>query len=257
MWSIDLERFLWAAGLFGHAVLLFLLIHRHHVRRFPVFTVLVGYNVLQSVFVFWCLSHLGTPRQQYFYFWLALAVGYVLEIAFIVEIAMAVMRASGLLVKQALRHFLFWAALGSVFVALVTHGLTARKVTGWDLWDMRATYFATCVTGVLYLAMLRAVNLWQLPWRSHVMILGQGFTIWQFASTLMDSAHIWRGWRWADKGFDQVSGLVYLLVLSYWIWGLSFPEKEMYQKIAPESERVLAALSKKTVGSSQPASSRR
>lgn len=244
MRSISVENILWMAGLVGHAILLCLLIARSHTRHFPVFTTLVGYNISLSIFLF-LLYRFGSPHQQYVYYWRATALEYVLEIAFIVELASAVMRASGLWMKKALVPFLSWsvAALGAS--ALLSRLLTADKLQGMDLWDMRATYFATSLTCFLYFALLRAVNLWHLPWRSRVMVLGQGFAVWQLVSTLTDSAHLWSGWHWTDKVYDEVSGVAYLAILSYWIAELRFPERDVQKEISIESKHFIVALALK------------
>ena len=240
----SIEQFLWAAGLAGHAALLFVLVRRHQAQRFPIFTFLIGYNILQTLFLFG-LYQKGSNHQQYVYFWWTQAFGYVLEVAFIFELALAVMQASGRLTKQAFRLFLSWSGVGVLLAALISQALTARGASGLDLWDMRATYFATCLTCFLYLAMLRAVNFWRLPWQSHVMTLGQGFAVWQFVSTFLDSVHIWSGWRWADKAFDDVGKSVYLGVLLFWIVRLSFPERDSYIKISPESEVLILILARR------------
>lgn len=107
----------------------------------------------------------------------------------------------------------------------MSHALTAQNATGWDLWDLRATYFATCLKCFVYLAVLRAVNACHLPWSSHVISLGVGLALWQFVSACMDSAHIWSGWRWVDKTYDEVSSLVYVGLLVFWVRTLWFPER--------------------------------
>lgn len=245
------DRVFEAAGLIGHAALLFVLIIRQRARRFPILTLLMGYHVFEAIFLF-CLSKVGSPRQQYFGFWWIMAFGYVVEIAFILELSFGIMRVTGIPTRQALKPFLLWSTLGAILAAPVSHALTAGKVNGWDLWDMRATYFATCLTCFLYLAMLKTVNLWHLPWRSHILTLGEGFALWQFVSTLMDTLHVWSGWRWGDKGFDYTSKAVYLAVLLFWIVRLWFPERELDKKMSPDSEDLLRALARKadTVGTS-------
>ena len=204
MTSVSIENALWAAGLLGHAVLFFVLVHRGRARRFPVLTSLIAYTGLQSVFCFE-LYRVGTPIQMYLYFWRSTAIGYVLQVAFILELAFAVMRSTGILVRQAFKLFLAWSAVGLLAAAILSHQLTSRHVSGWDLWDMRGTFFATSLSCLLYLALLNAVNRWHLPWRSHVMVLGQGFAVWQMVSAVVESAHIWAGWVWEDKAYDTVS----------------------------------------------------
>ncbi len=244
MLAISTDRFFEAAGLIGYAALLFVLIMRRRASRFPVFTALVVYNIIQSTFLFG-LSHIGSPRQQYFGFWWSTALGYALEVGFIFELALGIIRSTGLVTRQALMPFLSWSVFGGVVAAWIADVLTTRKSQGWDLWDMRATYFATCLTCFLYLAMLKVVNRWHLPWRMHVLKLGQGFAAWQLVSTLMDTLHVWLGWIWEDRIFDEVSKVMYLAVLMFWSVSLWFPEWDSHAKSSPESERLIMALAKK------------
>ena len=244
MLNISRDDVFGAAGLVGHAALLSVLLCRRRTRRFPTLTALMGYNIVESIFLHW-LSQVGTTRQQYFGFWWATGLGYVLEVAFIFELAFGILRETAIPARVALRPFLTWAMLGAVIAAFASHVLTAGKASGWDLWDMRATYFATCLTCFLYLAILKAVNIWHLPWRSHVLTLGEGFAVWQFISALMDTLHVWRGWGWGDRGFDDMSKAVYLAMLLFWIVRLWFPERELHLQISANSQNMITALARR------------
>lgn len=75
MWSSSFERILWATGLSGQVALLFVLSYRRHVRRFPVLTSLIAYDIIENIFLFW-LYKVGSASQQYFYYWRVIAFGF-------------------------------------------------------------------------------------------------------------------------------------------------------------------------------------
>ena len=235
-----LDNALWAAGLIGHAALLFVLVLRRRFREFPVFTFLVGFEAFRTVLLFLVFRY-GTRHGYFLAYWSTGFADYLFQIALIFEIARNILRPTGTWIVDARRTFLAWSAVGLFAAAALASQIGPPQSKGFDLWDTRITVFTSLLTCELFIAMSAAANWLGLQWRSHVVALGQGIFIWAFIALLEDFAHVALGWDREFAVFVHVRMFVYLCVLVYWMVAFWLPE-EVRAPLSPEMKAYLVAL---------------
>ncbi len=241
--SASLENFLWAASFVGHAALLIVLLVRRRWRGTPVFTAAICYQLLESALLF-VLSRHAAAHTYYVAYW-TLAVGdYGLQVALIFELARIVLRPVGMWVRDARRGFLAWSAAGTLLAAGLAMTVAPPAMKGVDLWDARALVFTSLLTCELFLAMSASANRLGLAWRSHVMAIGQGLTVWAAIALLGDLGHVVLGPGKSFVMLDDLREFAYLGVLAFWTVSLWLPEKAR-APLSPDMQEYLVALHRK------------
>ena len=236
----SLDNVLWAAALAGNAALLTILLVRRLWRLFPFFTGLIAFSIARTVLLFLISSsHSGWAYFRTYY--ALLLVDYILQVALIFEIARTVLRPTGTWVRDARRGFLLWASVGALLAAGIALTVSPPGMSGFDLWDARSLVFTALLTCEMFLAMSTAANRLGLPWRSHVMAVGQGLTVWAAIALLSDLGHVVFGWNRTFATFDYVLEFAYLGVLAFWAVSLWQPQRAR-EPLSPEMQKYLLAL---------------
>lgn len=228
-----IDQVLWVVGLLGHVSLLLVLLRRARWREFPIFTGLIGYQVLVTMILF-AIYQYGSPHAYFIAYW-QLALGdYCFQVALLVEMARNVFQSARPSVDNARKCFLgFTGACVLLFLGLCIV-MSPPGVSGLDLWEMRATLFTSLLTCGLFVSISAGANYLGLPWRSHVIALGQGLAAWSAVAVLGDVVHIATGWHQEFAIFDHVRMYVYIGALVFWT--ATFWAEE--RKLAPLSEDV-------------------
>jgi hypothetical protein len=219
-----LDNLLWACGFGGHLVLLFVLLARRRVREFPIFTSLISYQIFVTVALF-LISRYGNAHAYYLAYWILSPGDYAFQVALIFEIARHVLRPTGTWVQDARMSFLLWSLGGMLAAFGLSLAVSPPGTKGLYLWEVRATVFTSLLTCEIFLAMSTAANRLGLLWRSHVMALGQGLTIWAIIALLGDLVHLTLGWKRSFVIFDHVQMFVYLGALTFWAVAFWLPER--------------------------------
>ena len=214
-----LDRLLWAAGFFAHAVLLAVLFVRNRAREFPLFTSLIGFNEVRTVALFLIQWH-GT-RPEYFYtYWSLAPVDVGLQILVIVEMAANVFRPRG---RWALdvRPGMAWWAIGSVVVGA---GLTAIPRTATSIWEqvvlIKGSFFSAALLSEMFAGMIVLSARSGLPWKTHVGRILQGIGTYSLVTVMIETARTYFGLRNDSALYNDLSRIrriVYLLCAIYWI----------------------------------------
>jgi hypothetical protein len=235
-----LDNVLWAAGFVGHVALLFVLLFRSRWRTFPIFSAMIAYQAAVTTVLF-LIYRFGTRHGYSVAYWTAAGGDFIFQIAIIFEIARQVLRPTGTWVTDARKSFLLWSGLG-VFVALAV-SLFARPNASstLSLLEIREILFTSMLTCEVFLAMIFAANRLGLQWRSHVISLAQGLTVWALVALASSAAHIALGWNRDFIVFDHIRMSCYLGALLFWIVAFWLPERER-APLSPDMNKYLIAL---------------
>lgn len=227
-----LDYALWAAGFFGQAALLIVLMVRGRWREFPVFTTLMGFETAVGPTLYLFVQH-GLRSWYKDLYWSSVLIEFVLEIGIIFEIARIVLRPTGTWVRDAKKQFILWGAAGILFAAALPFLVTPPAATFLQRLEVRGDLFTSLVICELIAVVTRTSRSLGLGWRNHVMALGNGWTAWAVAAILVDGLHSYFG---AERYFGELEHtrmVIYLAVLGYWtvqFW-LAEPAR---QPISPE-----------------------
>jgi hypothetical protein len=234
------DKMLWAAGFIGHAALVFVMLHRHRWRQFPIFTSLCAYEALATVTLFF-VSGYGSRHGYYITYWVYAACDILLQFALIFEVARVVLRPTGSWVRDARSAFIITGAAGAAIALGICLTVKPLGSSSLGIWEIRGNLFTALLDCELFLAMLYASNRLGLEWRNHVMGLAQGLTAYAFGAVVSDLAHILFGWSHEFLVLDHLLMALYLAVLVYWIFTFWRPEPER-APLSSEMKNYLVAL---------------
>lgn len=220
-----MDNLFWAAGFIGHVALLSILVLRGRWRTFPVFTSLIAYQAMVTVVLF-SASRLGGENAYDGVYWTAAAGSFGFQLGMIYEIARIVLRPTGSWVRDARRSFLLWSGLGVLVALGAAWAVTPAASSSLSTLEVRGVLFTSLLTCEVFLAMSAAANRLGLLWRSHVMALGQGLTVWALIALMSDAAHIALGWNRDFAVLDYIRMLFYLGALGFWIVAFWLPERK-------------------------------
>lgn len=235
-----LDNVLWAAGLVGHAALLFVLIFRGRWRTFPVFTSMIAYQILATLVLLF-VRRTGDAETYAVAYWGTTVPDYALQLGLLYEIAKVVLRPTGTWVMDAKRSFLLWSGLGVLAAAVAAWMVVPGTSATLSPLEVRSVLFTSLLTCEVFLAMIAAANRLALPWRSHVMALGQGLTMWALIALAGDAAHILLGWNRESAMLDELRMMIYLGALGFWTVAFWIPERER-APLPPDMHEYIVAL---------------
>ena len=231
---------MWAAGFIGHVALLLVLVWKRRSRQFPVFTALIAFQACVTILLF-LISRYGSHHIYVLAYWVTDFPDYAFQVALIFEIARIVLRPTGTWVSDARRSFLLWGAFGLLLAVALSFGLGSPGARGLDLWEERTTLFTSLLTCELFAAMIVSANRLGLQWRSHVIALGQGLTLWALLTLGSEVLHVITGWQRDFTLYDDIRDFAWLGALLFWIVSFWLPETER-APLSPGMEAYLLAL---------------
>ena len=219
------DHVLWITGFGLHLLLLCILIGKRRYDRFPVFTWLIAYEVMQSLVLF-CITQYGSDLAYRRGYWSLASGDYIFQVALIIEIAQSVLRPTGVWLSSARTAFLSLATGGSIIAGLLCLTVSQPVLKGMYQWEMRADVFTSVLTCELFLCMSLAANRLRLLWRSHVVDIGRGLTAWAVVACTGDVLYCITGSHRVLEVSDQIRMYVYLAAILFWAVALWFPERE-------------------------------
>jgi hypothetical protein len=240
------NRFVWAAGLFGHVLLLGVLFVRHHAASFPAFTTYVAEKSVTTIVLFFVLNHSSSAAYRHFYWSLGL-VDEVLQLLVFYELAAHVFCPTGVWARDVRRVFLGVISAGAVTTLLLAWLAQPTAHSLVRTFILRSNFFSAALMSELFVAMLVLSSTAGLPWNTHVARITQGLGTYSIVCVATDiilnsvslSQH-----RLVDRELSHLRILVYLGCEAYWIvtlWQEAPAPREL-----PESMRAqIYALHKK------------
>jgi len=213
------ERWLWAAGLIGHILLLAVLIVRKRVQRFPLFTAFVLWNLVRTVILFF-VFRLGTTHAYYYTFWSCAVVGTLLQFGIIYELYAQTFRPLGIWAPDIRKAFLGLIS-GSLLVALgLTMAATPHTRLGIQAITMKGDFFSSIWVGELFVGMIALSVKSGLPWDAHVGRISQAFGLYSLLNAFLASMETYFGLGSDINPYEtlqQVRQVIYLGCIAYWI----------------------------------------
>ncbi|HXP09877.1 MAG TPA: hypothetical protein VN828_15340 [Acidobacteriaceae bacterium] len=212
-----INHLIWAAGLFGHLVLLAVLFARRRVARFPWFTLLILFYFLRSLGLAIALRLSGHPVHQFTTVILDLT-DVLLQCAVLVELTWIALRPLG-----GVRRYTLPLLLVASGVLMVIRLAPAGHFSLRTL--LVLTHFLLSVLMVEWAIMLTfLLRPLRLSWRSHVAAISVGLGIYS-ASLLAGGGYFTIGREMRDYVFFSFFRIsIYLLVLLWWAVTLWFAE---------------------------------
>ena len=235
-----LQIVFWAAGFIGHAALFYVLVRRRRWRTFPVFTSLILFQAVVTVVLF-AISQYGAKGAYGRAYWTTAVIDFGFQLGLLYEMASIVLRPTGTWVRDARNSFLLWSGFAVVVALSASVAISPPASSTLSKLQVRGVIFTSLLVCEIFLAMIAAANRLGLQWRSHVMALGQGLTMWAMSALISDAAHIALGWDRNSSVLDYIRMAFYLGALVLWIVAFWLPERER-APLSPDMNNYLVAL---------------
>jgi hypothetical protein len=235
-----LDLAMWAAGFIGNAVLFAILIHRRRCREFPVFTALIGFEVVENPLLF-AFYRLGTRSWYERLYWAVVLIEFLLQLGVIWEVARIVMRPTGTWLRDAKKQFILVSATGLLLAAALAWMVAPAASTTLERMEARSDLFTDLVVCELFVVMLLTAKRLGLGFRNHVFALVTGWSVWVIAAMLVDLLHGYYGTHLHYDALDNVRKFAYLAALVYWMVQF-WLEEPARQEIPPELRAYILAL---------------
>jgi hypothetical protein len=238
-----LDDFLWAAGLIGHCALFAILLGKQRFHSFPVFSALIGFNILRTGLLFGIRGHYGDVLYSHTYWTLAI-MDAGLQFALIVEVAGKVFRPQGRWAIDVRNKLLFWLILSVTIAAVLAH---LQHPVGDDIFQVRALkigYFSVILNAELFAGMIALSAEAGLNWKSHVASIAMGMAIFSFVNVVIELIS-----RYGEAQtlhellmfLTTIRRWLYLACELYWGYSLLQPEPSP-RKMSPRMEGQISAL---------------
>ena len=235
-----LENVLWIAGFIANLCLASILLGKSYAKSFPIFTSFVIYQIIETVALF-SIHKTGNRHAYFLTYWGSAIGGYVFQLALVYEIARHVLRPAGRWIRKARNSFFVWSSIGLLTAGLFTLMLPFTGKASTELWLIRSSILTSLLTCEVFLALSVTANQLGMQWRTHIMAMGEGLTIWAVVALLGDLGHFVSGWDPDARGFVDAQSSAYVATVVFWVVSFARPERER-EPLSPEIADRLHAL---------------
>jgi hypothetical protein len=234
------QTLMWGLSFWTTAALVGVLLVRGRWREFPIFTSMLAFDTARSVVLYVLYRH-GLTAWYARVYWPLLWPDFALQLGVAIEIGRIVLRPTGTWVRDARSRFAAAAVGGIALAALLTWWVSPPMQTARAIWHVRGNLFTSLVICELFVAMGLTANRLGLGWRSHVMAVGQGLTVWSSITVATTALQSYVGFTPLYRALDQVRGIAFLGAV-LWMLARLWVSEPARQPLAPELERYILAL---------------
>jgi hypothetical protein len=228
----NLDLLLWAAGFFGHLVLVLVLLLRGRARTFPIFTALIVLNVTRTIVLF-LINREGTKAVYFYTFWSLGFADVALQFGVVYELASRVFRPLGEWASDVRTRLAAWVAI-SVCIALLLTWIPKPQNRFWmQVIFLKGSFFSAALMSELFVGMMALSSVAGLSWSSHVAKIAKGLAVYSVATLVFETANTCLGFKGTDRIYDELSRIrmvLYLCCIMYWIvslWRNAPPPRRM------------------------------
>jgi hypothetical protein len=214
-------------------VLLYVLVVKRRMGRFPIFTSRVAYQILFTVVLYEVAKYGGKIEYARVY-WLFAFGDYIFQVAVLYEMAEQLLKAGGQWSKWSTRRLIVSSFIALIAAAIPCLFISPPDRQGFDLWTIRSAIFTSILTCSLFVVMFRVATT-RLRLGTHLMAIGQGMAVWALASLAEDAARLSIGWPQKIRFFDYFRILIYNGSLWLWIRAFWLPERQLQK---PDDEQI-------------------
>lgn len=229
----NLDKLLWAAGFLGHVALLLILVFRHRVRNYPFFSAYILFQIVSTVVLFADYRLLAAQAYATIY-WSVALLDFCLLTGVLAEVALYLLRPARRWIADSLRAMTWLSAVGIALAFALTFWVHPLRLHSLMEWQLRANLFTSIVTCELFTVILLTSQRFGVYWRSHLMGLGAGLTVWALMCFLVEGMHAYWGSAAHYGALENARKIAYLSTLVFWI--------ATFWRVEPETASISAEL---------------
>lgn len=200
--------------------LLVVLLARGRWRQFPVLTIWMAFLASRTALL--VLFYLLQSKYWYTQVWMfGLGIDFVLQLGVVLEIARIVLRPTGTWLQDARVQFAALGIAGVLVAGVFAWWVHPPSASVRRVWEIRSNLFTSLVICELFVVMSMTANRLGLGWRSHVMALGEGLTVWSGLMVLKTAAQSFLGTQTLYTQLEQIRSFTYIaagcwLIVQLW-----------------------------------------
>jgi hypothetical protein len=215
----DFDRFVWAASLYGQALLVLILWTRGRAKSFPIFTAYIGESICTNIALYFTLYHRSLSAYAHAYH----ALGFVdeaLQLLVVYELAIHVFCPTGVWARDARKIFLGLAGVSFGVAFLLTWLAHPAGSLPIDTFLLRSNFFSAALMSELFVGMMVLSVTVGLPWKTHVARIAQGLGAYSVFCVAKNIALAYVDISKHPRVFTELSHLrilTYLACEAYWV----------------------------------------
>jgi hypothetical protein len=236
------DQSLWAVIFVQDLILVCVLSFRRRVQRFPVFTALIGFDIVRTVMLF-VIQHAGSRATYFYTYWVLALIDVLLQLGVLFRIASCVFRPAGR-----------WASdIVSGLISLVLGSVAGATILTWipkpavilplQVALLKGNFFSALLFSELSVGMLALSVRAGLLWKAHIARVMQGFVGYSLCTLALETARTYFGVAQGSPAYSNLSHVrivVYMLCMSYWIVTLWHEEPQSRQMTSLMHSQVAA-----------------
>lgn len=214
-----LDLFFWVASFTGHVILFAVLWFRSRAAQFPLFTSLIGMNIVRTIALYFILKY-GSKEDYFNAYWSLAILDVALQLAVVYEIAQHVFRPTGKWAEDLRWSFLWLLSISAILaLALTWLAVPPTKILHQAI-VIRGNFFSSVLLSELFVGIVVLSVTMGLPWRTHVGRIAQGLGFFSIIGFAIEGMHSYLGLSQGMQGYTTLSHFriaVYLVCVAYWI----------------------------------------
>jgi hypothetical protein len=167
------DRFVWAASLYGQALLILVLWTRGRVKSFPIFTAYIAESIATNLALYFIRYHLSRPTYSHAYHTLGF-VDEALQLLVVYELAVHIFCPTGVWASDVRKTFLALVGASFAIAFLLTWLAHPAGSLPVDTFLLRSNFFSAALMSQLFVGMMILSATVGLPWKTHVARIAQG-----------------------------------------------------------------------------------
>ena len=224
--------------------LCFTMFFKRRWSSYPALFLFVAIDLVASVVLYLASPTGTTPLYTRLYVGFDV-LSFVLQLSILFEVARAVLKPAGVWIKEAFKPLVLTACFGALVALGASIFLHPNSVHGPESIQLRAEIFTGLLSCELVIAMMLSASEVGLPWRSHVMAIGQGLMLWSLIATTVEGTSAYIGtyspyYQW----LYYLRSVNYIVVVAYWTVSL-WRNEPARRPISPALRKYVIALNER------------
>jgi hypothetical protein len=221
--------------------LLFVVVTKHRAGSFVAFTSMIAVDLCST-----SLIDLAYDSGNFKLFSSVYLISQIVSVAVqfwvLYQLVRGVLRPAGAWTRGTRGPFFVAILVGSILALSATLLVHPSSISSTHLLQLRADIFTGLVTCETVIAMMLAASEVGLPWKSHLMAIGQGLMVWALLTVASDGigAYLNPAQRVAT-GIYYIRSLIFLSTVLYWTVAL-WHEEPARKPISPALRKYIVAL---------------
>jgi hypothetical protein len=231
-----LDLVFWAGGFTAHAALLVVLWIRQRAQSFPIFTGLIGLNIVRTIALL-CIQIYGSNKIYFYAYWSLAILDVGLQLGVVYEMASHIFRPLDKWASDITREF--WACVAvSLSVAAFLTSIPKHQTQLWiQSIIIRGSFFSAVLMSELFVGMIALSVTAGLSWKTHVARISQGLGFYSLLTIAIECGDIYFGLKSGTHAYEVLNRIrmsTYIACVIFWIvmlWRPTAPGRIMNDRM--------------------------